>query len=383
MNPKDGELPSKVQKFEVAIIGTRGIPNQYGGFEAFIEKLTDEAIWPDSSYFFKILGETSYFAGHNRENIPIGLSKDKAPIRYYLRSYLRARASADLIVCCGVGISIFAGLSTMGGPPIILNPDGCEWRRSKWSPLGRLSIKLMTYIAIFFAKVIVLDSEALRSDFFKRKKRSNKKKISVIAYPVEKRREKLKLPVTRFGVDGSYVLAIARLEPENGIRELIEAYLSSRIRQTKKLVIVGGKTTQHYLESLASFQSAEVIFLGGIYDSTAVNGLRDNCDLYIHGHSVGGTNPSLLEAMSSFAPQIIARDTKYNREVGGELLAYFSSPQQLSALLDSIVEPENSGLPPAEERRTVISADRRYNLNTIKTAYASLFSELLDADSSP
>ncbi|WP_426026893.1 glycosyltransferase [Brevundimonas sp. TWP2-3-4b2] len=346
----------------VGTIGTRGIPNSHGGFERFVELLVDDPRWADDGVRFAVYGEGED-TPHNSWTAlrSVGCTKKDRPFWYYFRSAYLASRECDVILCCGVALSIFAFWPGLRGKALIVNPDGCEWRRTKWSRLGRLIVWAMYAPAMLAAKRIVIDAEALRSDF----------RLSTeawyIPYSAPEPKAAALTHATReaYALDRPYVLVVARLEPENNIGMIVEAF-EALADPRCELVIIGGTTTPFYHSVLASRASPNIRFIGGIYDQEILDQVRSNATVYLHGHSVGGTNPSLLEALASVTGRLGCHDNKYNREVAGAESDYFADAEQLTELMRRhLAEPT-----PYTRRPT---RDMRFHPNTIYERYKAVF----------
>ena len=346
----------------VGIIGTRGIPNSHGGFERFVELLVADQRWQNDDIRFVVYGE-----GADEQHNPwttlrsTGCTKKDRPFWYYFRSAYLAARECDVVLCCGVALSIFAFWPGLKGKALIVNPDGCEWRRTKWSRLGRLIVWAMYAPAMIAAKRIVIDAEALRSDF--------KLDASAwyIPYAAPEPKTTSLTPETRllYGLDRPYVLVVARLEPENNIGMIVDAFEALGDPDCD-LVVVGGTTTPFYNTVLASHAASNVRFVGGIYDQDVLDEVRSNAAVYVHGHSVGGTNPSLLEALATVTGRLACHDNKYNREVAGKEASYFATSEALTALLGSQLAEA-----PAYARHP--SRDMRFHPDTIYERYKAVF----------
>jgi rhamnosyltransferase len=343
---------------KVAIIGTRGIPNAHGGFEQFADNLVRETLWAEENVCFRVYGESpdaSITPWAEAVHLPI--AKRERPLRYYYESMRRAMHECDVILCCGAGIGILALWPRLMGTPLLLNPDGCEWRRSKWSAWIKLAVQLSYAPAMLAAHRIILDAAVLREDFGVLAGR----RAEYIGYQApEPGVVDLKDATrARFGIHRPYVLVIARLEPENTLLLTIEA-----MRRCTNLcidtIIVGPTTTPHYAETLAPLATQNVRFVGGVYDRDVLDQLRGGCLAYIHGHTVGGTNPSLLEALSRVGAPVFCHDNKYNREVAGSAAEYYASVEQLEALVRVAVDSPRSRTPISDQRFTPKHIAERY-----------------------
>lgn len=352
----------------VGVIGTRGIPNKYGGFERFVEQLVGHPGWADSGVVFRIYGESAQCRFNPwTETRTVGVSKDEHPLSYYGRSTRMAVRECDVVLSCGVGISVFAVWPRLRGATLIVNPDGCEWKRTKWSRIGRAAIHAMYRPALACAHTIVLDAEALREDF------GLLGHPAAVYIPYEAPAPRV-WPMDsqtreRFGIRRPFALVIARLEPENNLSMILEA-CSGLVSEDFEVLVVGPTTTAFYKEALSPFANDRIRFLGPIFEQGVLNQLRSNCCAYIHGHSVGGTNPSLLEALSTVRGRLLCHDNSYNREVAGAEAFYFATVRDLVELLSN----SNSGASTAASawvRQPM--RDQRFHPDTIFRAYLQLF----------
>lgn len=310
---------------KIAILGTRGIPNNYGGPETnaqFISPIfrrlghevtvysPDEHPWQENEW--NGIRIRHVFNRETRLGIWGTLIYD------YL--CLRDAAGRDFDVLLELGhvpASIFFPLVRRRAM-IVTNMDGLEWRRSKWNPLLRRFAALTERFGARFSDAMIADNEAIRA-YLRRKYGRESFFIPYGAKPVERLREEHLRP---WGVEpGGYHLLIARMEPENNVQMVLEGYLASG--DSRPFLVVGRTTTRHglFLErKYAGWKS--IRFLGGIYDYDVLSSLRGLAALYFHGHSVGGTNPSLVEAMASGA-LVAAHDNPFNRSVLGDDALYF------------------------------------------------------------
>lgn len=354
----------------IGVIGTRGVPNRYGGFERFLEVLVQHEGWRASGIRFIIYGEESDRPYNDWTDLrQVGVGKNARPLAYYARSTALACRECDAVLCCGVGISVFALQPRLSGKPLIVNPDGCEWRRTKWSALGRQLIRAMYAPALAAAQHIVIDAEALREDFGAALGR----KARYIAYQAPAPQAPALRPSTReaLKLSKAYALVIARLEPENNVGLVLDAF-SQLPPGTLELLVVGPTSTPYFQSALAHRASGRIRFLGPIFDQEVLNELRSNCVAYVHGHSVGGTNPSLLEALATVRGQLLCHDNKYNREVAAAEAGYFRNAGALTELL----LPLNASAPgtfPSERQPT---RDLRFHPDTIFESYLKLFEDV-------
>lgn len=323
MSVEVGELLSRT----VAIIGTRGYPSYYGGFETAVRKLAP--FLADHAWDVTVYGRFADAKEDPRRDprVKVVLTKgvekrSLSTLSYGLTSCLHAvLKKPDVALVMNVANGFWLPLLRMRGIPTLVNVDGIEWERAKWGRLAKLVFKLGAHMTARFGDLLVADSKEIA----RRWQTEFDRTCVFIPYGGDSGSRVLShdnLPVR------GYVLAVARFVPENTIPEFIEA--AKRLSRDHKVVIVGssgyGGQIEEDVRRLAS-DSSNVLWLGHVADDERLHSLWRNCGAYFHGHSVGGTNPALVQAMANGAP-IVARDTVYNREVLGDD-AIFCSPDPL------------------------------------------------------
>ncbi|HZZ40432.1 MAG TPA: DUF1972 domain-containing protein [Acidobacteriaceae bacterium] len=330
---------------KVALLGTRGIPARYGGFETFAEKLavglTERGF--QVTVFCEGKGDQppATFHGvelHYRSAARLGPLQT---IIYDLKCLWSARKGFDVVYMLGYGVAPMCALPRLWGTTVWINPDGVEWARAKWNLAAKLYFRCMEWFCVRAANRVIADAEAIAAHLMRR--HGPLRACSVIAYGCEVVRvapDPAPLRDWELKADG-YFLVVCRLEPENHVLEILLAFQNSH--STKRLVIVGDhKVSTPYVKELQSVHDPRIRLIGTIYDVPALTALRCYAFAYLHGHSVGGTNPSLLEAMGC-GNLVLAHDNPFNREVLGEEGLYFSTVEQLAATIDS-VEGRGEGL---------------------------------------
>jgi len=265
------------------------------------------------------------------------------------------------------------------GKEVIVNTDGLEWERAKYSVLERSIIILYYAIALNLASKIVVDNKELKRYIGAR----HHSKICYIPYGATyqeplpwdegKLRHCISEQLDKGALEhGKYWLVVSRLEPENNIDLIVEGFVQANPKYP--LVIVGDFTSQRYRQRVrqqaSNGNTATVHFLGAIYDSGTLWMLRQHCLAYIHGHSVGGTNPSLLEAMIS-KNLVVCHDNRFNREVCGPFACYFLDSIDLSALVTSI--EKNAGALGELRSEVQKRAVEAYSWDSVTTSYDKLF----------
>lgn len=316
---------------KIAIIGTKGIPPAYGGFETFAWKLSIYLY--NAGHSVTVVNEKDHVYVDPQLKINVLYSdyyKSKNPLQFYRQSLQMVKEDHDIILVCGVGGAVFF---TKGKSLIVNNVDGLEHLRRKFTFLQRKFVSLLQLLAARKADYLIADSDAVKKYWVNNFPRAQNK-ISSIAYGAEIPEEYDTKILGKFGlVADQYFLVVARLVPENNIEMIIEGY--KLYGGTKKLVIVGNVDDSAYSKQLAEFVSADIIFTNGIYHKPSLDALRKFAFAYLHGHSVGGTNPSLLEAMACECA-CICHDNEFNREVTDNDQLYFNSAKQLADELTSL-----------------------------------------------
>jgi glycosyltransferase involved in cell wall biosynthesis len=322
---------------KICILGTRGIPNNYGGFEEcaeftsqyFAQKGHDVTVYcPDyHPYPANRWKEVKLKKIFSKENI-FGRFGNLA---YEFLSIKHAtRRDFDIILELGTEYALFSKFFKKGKAKIVTNVDGLETRREKWSGMAKYIIALSEKNAIKQSDAIVADNPEIKNHVDAVYNISS----HYIGYGASVRNvtnvEEEKAYLNEYALTPfSYCLLIARLEPENNIEMIVEGYVKSKL--DFPLLIVGPVKKKYGKYLVNKYKAhANVKFLGGIYNKKeSLNALRHFAYIYFHGHSVGGTNPALLEAMGQ-GSMIFAHDNKFNRYVLGNGGVFFGSPDELS-----------------------------------------------------
>jgi len=374
---------------KIAIIGARGIGN-YGGFESVVSELGPSLV--KRGYIVYCSCEKSGTENENKEYL--GVRKIffpiKPPANYTIRKVfeilydmyftIKCSFSCDIIYALGLGANFSLLIPRLFGKVSIVNVDGLEWRRSKFNLIEKILLKIMFLMCCISSSLIIVDNKELIGYISQR----FHKKTVFIPYGVNpvnyvswdsKRLDNLKTLQEKSAIiQNEYWLVVSRLEPENNIHTIVEGFIKSETPMP--LVIIGDFTSEIYkkrVSSLISNSKRQVLFLGSIYDPYTLNMFRQNCFGYFHGHSVGGTNPSLLEAMV-MENIIIAHDNEFNREVGGNAVLYFTTIEDLKNRIELI---EKNPWQYSEFRKSTLSrVELNYSWENIIDEYDSRFSNL-------
>jgi glycosyltransferase involved in cell wall biosynthesis len=321
----------------VAILGTRGIPNHYGGFERLAEQLSFRLVEKGHEVYVYNSHNHSYRLDQwNKVRIircfdPEYIFGTAGQFVYDLNCIMDARKRAfDIILMLGYTSSSVWHMFYPRESVIICNMDGLEWQRSKYSKPTKAFLRLAEKLAIAHSDYFVSDSAVIQTYF---KTRFNLI-TECIAYGAEVPDRVDENILESLNVSKrEYCLLVSRMEPENNIELVLSGFCFSRT--SKKILVVGDASNKYgrYLKN--KFRGEErVLFVGPVYDQIRLDSLRRYSFLYFHGHSTGGTNPSLLEAMASQA-LIAAHDNAFNRAVLGDDAFYFTSATDVKAIVEN------------------------------------------------
>ena len=329
---------------KIAFVSTRGIPNNYGGFEQFAEYISvglvarghDVTVYSPHFHPYK---ESSY-KGVKIKHIysPEKWMGSSVGSFFYDFSSLRdalKNENFDIIYEAGytsiIPAYIWFNIKNRKNPIVVTNMDGLEYKRSKFNPLVQKFIFWEEKMAVKHSHYLIADNMGIH-DYYKEKYRRDSK---FLAYGADIHTDFNVDTLSEYDVTAdNYYILIARLEPENNIEMAIQGYLKSNENGKKPLLIIGNTTTPHgkYLSGKYGHIDS-VRFLGGIYNFKVLADLRHFSSAYFHGHSVGGTNPSLLEAMAAGC-FILANDNIFNRSVLKDNAIYYNSPDEVTRILN-------------------------------------------------
>ena len=356
----------------IAIIGSRGIPANYGGFETFAEEISIHL--SNEKFDITVVCQKGKATKPFFQEVALKYSrftKDKNPVRFYYDSLKIASADADIILACGVGGSIFYHLLKRKRTKIITHVDGREELREKYSWLKKIYVRIAQSFAAKYSDHIIADSHAVKKHW-QEEYGLPEIKISAIGFGAHVNSDSDDSILVDFGLDKkSYYLVICRMVPENNLGTIIQGYLLSGSKY--KLILVGGLSGS-FGEQLKKYSSDQIRFLGGIYNKSKLNALRKQCNAYLHGHTVGGTNPSLLESMAA-GNICICHDNVFNRETTDNEMLYFKDKDELAEkirLVESMDETEIERFT-AKGKLRISSV---YNWENITRQYAQLFNSL-------
>jgi glycosyltransferase involved in cell wall biosynthesis len=324
----------------LAILGTRGVPGAHGGFETFAERLAlylVERDWAVTVYCQEEGNQSTYedtWRGVRRIVIPVAGSDAKSTVVFDWHATRHAAREEGVKLVLGYNTAVFNALLRLRFRPTVTNMDGIEWRRDKWGLGARAWFYVNERLGCLLSHHLVADHPEIGRHL---RRCAATSKITMIPYGARDVRQPDPGPLASLGVEsGQYAVVIARPEPENSILQIVSAY--ARRNRPYPLVVLGNYDPGHpYQRRVQEVAGEQVIFPGAIYETDTVDCLRGHAAVYVHGHTVGGTNPSLVEALGAGCP-IVAHDNRFNRWVAGDSAAYFDSEQALGDIFDSLLE---------------------------------------------
>ncbi|MFC0773504.1 DUF1972 domain-containing protein [Terrimonas alba] len=347
-----------MRKLRIGILGTRGIPNHYGGFEQFAEYLSaglvqrghEVCVYNSSRHPYKESEWSGVQIIHC--NDPEARLGTFGQFIYDLNCINDSRKrDFDILLHLGYTSDSIWHWRWPKKTINMLNVDGMEWMRSKFNKPTKRFLKFAESLAAKNAQVLIADSPQMQYHFwanYGRKPAYIPYGADIFSQPNEDIPARFKL------VPNQYHLLVARIEPENNIEMIVKGFLGSR--QSHPLLIVGNTNNKFGKYLNRKFNNRGVKFIGSIYDQYVLNNLRYYSTRYFHGHSVGGTNPSLLEAMACGC-NIAAHNNIFNKAVLQAGADYFSNEKEVSTIIDM---PENN---------TAVNERKKSNLEKIRNIY--------------
>jgi len=322
----------------IRILGTRGIPAAHGGFETFAEYLSlylvakgwHVVVYCQDDGTAPVFTDT--WQGVERVHIPVAQQGPKGTIVFDWKATVHAAKHKDLCLTLGYNTAVFCALLRLKGIPNLINMDGIEWSRAKWGKVAKSWFWLNDWAGCWLGNHLVADHPQIKVHLESRVAGS---KITTIPYGAEAVTSAPVEPVQALGLEpGSFLTVIARAEPENSLLEIVQGF-SAKPRGLQLVVLGNYQDSNAYDRAVKAAASAEVRFVGAIYDKAVVQALRFHSAAYVHGHQVGGTNPSLIEALGA-GNAVMAHDNRFNRWVAGDGAVYFDGVDGFARCMDEL-----------------------------------------------
>jgi glycosyltransferase involved in cell wall biosynthesis len=354
----------------IAILGTRGVPPEYGGFETFAAELGMRLVNRGHDVTVYCRGEgAAEWRGIRRIVLPHLPGKYLETVTHTFVSAVDAlRRDFDAVLLCNAANAFTIPILRAGRMPVAINVDGIERKRRKWNVLGQAFYAMGEAFAATFASVVVADAEVIAEYY-----RTNYNvEPAVIPYGAEFPAEEDTDVRRRLGID-RYILYVSRFEPENNPLEVVRAY--EKLKDAPPLVMLGAARYDKALEAeLRRHASPKILFPGALYGAD-YRTLQRHALIYIQATEVGGTHPALIEAMAS-GGLVLANDTPENREVGGDAIRYFQlRPETLSGMLRECLASADEDREWRERARR--RAAERFGWEAVTDAYERLFTRLV------
>ena len=384
----------------VYIIGSKGIPAKYGGFETFVEKLTEYQKDSNIQYYVACMRENSAKSGimedrfeHNGAicfNVDVPNIGPARAIAYDIAAVNKAiemakenkdEAPIFYILACRIGpfISrIKRKIRAIGGT-LLVNPDGHEWLRAKWSLPVRKYWKFSEQLMVKHADLLVCDSKNIEQ-YIQEDYKQYQPKTTYIAYGTDTAPSNLRAEDTKVrnwykekGInENGYYLVVGRFVPENNYETMIREFIKSKSKKDFVLItnVEQNKFYDQLLQDTGFNKDPRVKFVGTVYDQELLKYIRENAFAYFHGHEVGGTNPSLLEALASTKLNLLL-DVGFNREVGEQSAIYWKK-DELSQVIEKVEQFDAKMIDELDRQSNQRIADA-FTWEKIVTDYEKLF----------
>ncbi len=333
------------RSLRIAMIGTRGVPARYGGFETAVEEIGARLVADGHAVTVYCRSDGDhhepFHRGMRRLELPALRRRSLETLSHTLVSVLHLltrRRAPDVVLVFNAANAVLLPLLRLRRVPVATHVDGLEWKRDKWSGTGKRFYRVAEALAVRWSDALIADAAGI-ADYYREEFGATAAQIAYGApiqrHPAHDRVEALGL------VPGGYHLIVARFEPENHVDLLLRGHLSSRAGLP--VVVVGSAPYpgEHVAAIKALAEDDRVRLLGAVWDPETLDQLYAGALSYLHGHSVGGTNPSLLRAMGA-GTAVIAYDVVFNREVLGGHGLFITGVEDVGSLLeDAEADPES------------------------------------------
>lgn len=361
----------------IAIMGIRGIPANYGGFETFAEELAPRLV--QRGHEVTVYGRSNniryrepYYKGVRLLILPTIPNKYFDTVAHTFISALHGLwRKYDVVLICNSVNTIFCPILQLSGKKVAVNVDGLEWKRRKWNALGRTFYRLSEMLAVVLPDEIVTDAREIQKYYLQRFGKSS----TFIPYGAPDGPVATREILDRLGLKGrDYVLYVSRLEPENNALEVVRAF--EQVRTSLRLVVVGDAPyATDYIRKLKSTKDPRIIFTGYVFGQ-GYRELQSNAYAYVQATEVGGTHPALLEGMG-FGNCVLANDVPEHREVLGDAGIYFEVHKDgdLARKLQWVLD--NPEIVETYRMRVRQRVRDRYTWDLVADRYEALFKRMI------
>jgi len=355
----------------IAILGTRGIPANYGGFETFAEELSTRLAarghWV-TVYCRERPGNPIYRGVHLQYLATIRHKYLDTIVHTFLSTLHLLAHRVDLALYCNGANAIFTVIPRLFRMPAALNVDGLERKRKKWNRAAKAWYRVSEWLATFLPSEVVTDARSIQ-DYYRQR---YGKRTTFIPYGADTGKVESTAALAELGLEpGRYFLYVSRMEPENHALEVRQAF--ERVRTDMKLALVGDAPyARGYIRQVRDTRDPRIVIPGAIYGK-GYHELDSHCFAYIHATEVGGTHPALIEAMGRGA-LVLYRDTAENSEVAGDAGIPFR--EDLAAKIEEVLAMSD-GQRDELRRRASERVEQHYCWDAVATAYENLFQSIM------
>jgi glycosyltransferase involved in cell wall biosynthesis len=354
----------------IAMVGTRGVPARYGGFETAVEEVGSRLA--DRGHRVVVYCRTengdaarpARHLGMHLVHLPAARKRSLETLSHSALSVAHLSVHrADAAIVFNAANALLLPALRAARIPVATHVDGLEWKRAKWGPVGQRYYRLAESLAVRWSDALIADAQGI-ADYYRSEFGARTELLTYGAPLIGPSDDRL----ADLGLEpGGYHLAVARFEPENHVHVIVEGYVRSAA--SKPLVVVGSAPySDAYTAQVHAAADGRVRFLGGVWDQEQLNQLYAHAYSYLHGHSVGGTNPSLLRAIGA-GTAVLAYDVDFNREVVADTGRYFVSPAEVAALVDAAeADPDSVGVRGVRARELA----KNYDWDDVAAGYEEL-----------
>ena len=371
-----------VSPLKVALIGTRGVPARYGGFETAVEEIGSRLAsrGHDVTVFCRTGNDDGVFRkryrGMRLVTLPAARKRALETLSHTALSVINpALGGTDAAILFNAANSAFLPVLRARGIPTATHVDGLEWLRSKWGRAGRTYYRAAEATAVRLSDGLIADAQGI-ADYYTEEFAAPTR---LIAYGAPILTDPGTDKLAAEGLEpGGYHLVVARFESENHVLEIVRGYAQSDA--AKPLVVVGSAPyADEYTAQIRDAADDRVPLMGGVWDQELLDQLYAHAASYLHGHSVGGTNPSLLRAAGA-AASVVAFDVPFNREVVGEHALFFSTPADVADAVHAVeADPDAARARGGDLQRAI----GRYSWDSVADSYEDLLRDLAASGPTP
>ena len=361
----------------IAMLGTRGVPARYGGFETAIEEVGKRLTAKGHEVtvycrYGSVADAPAEHLGMKLVHLPAMRKRALETLSHTGLSVMHLlRHRTDVAIVFNAANAPYLPLINAAGIPVATHVDGLEWKRAKWGRAGKRYYRSVEAMAVRWSDALIADAVGIQN-YYREKFDADTVYLSYGA-PILDNSQSHRLAELGLTPRG-YHLVVARFEPENHVHLIVEGYVRSKAKEP--LLVVGSAPySDAYTRMVQGLGDERVRFVGGVWDQELLDQLYANALVYWHGHSVGGTNPSLLRAIGAGAATN-AFDVDFNREVLSSSGRYFSGPNEVAALAEEAAEPA-SGL--RERGALARQLARRFDWDVVADGYERLCADLVAA----